>query len=561
MSWLQTTLQTYPEIAVFIALAFGYWLGNKTLKGFSLGTVTSTLIFAVIIGQLNIHISGDVKNIFFLMFLFAVGYGIGPQFVRGLANDGLSQALFAVVQCIFCLIFPIIAAKIAGYNSGIAAGLYAGSQTISAAMGLSSSAITKLHDPHMQSILNAMPVAYAVVYIFGTVGSAFILAELGPKILRINLAQACKDYEQTLQTSNTQSPSASLRWHQYELRSYQLLKINPAIDYTISNLENKLNHQVFIEAIKRNQQLLTVRPTTTLQPNDIITLGGDHKALIDFFGHDKHLVECDEVDIPLNINKGIDVYITNKIINNKTLEEIGEMPDIHGVFITKIKRGALGTEIPVLPQTRLHSGDVITLTGLTQDIERVIKFTGEADRQTNTSDVTFLASAIAIGALIGAITLKIGNIPLTLSTAGGSLIAGLVFGWLRSIHPTFGRIPESTVWFMNSVGLNVFIAVVGITAGPSFITGLKMLGINIFLWGIFATSLPLICGMLVGKYIFKFHPAIILGCCAGARTTTAALGMVCDKAQSNIPSLGYTITYAVGNTLLTIWGMVIIMFI
>lgn len=561
MYWFQVTLQTYPEISVFIALAFGYWFGNKTFKGFSLGTVTSTLIFAVIIGQLNIHISGDVKNIFFLMFLFAVGYGIGPQFVRGLANDGLSQALFAIVQCIFCLFFPIIAAKIAGYNSGTAAGLYAGSQTISAAMGLSTSAITKLHDPNTQSLLNTMPVAYAVVYIFGTVGSAFILAQLGPKILGIDLIQACQDYEQKLRTSNTQSSSKPIGWHEYELRSYQLLTQNPAIHYTVKQLENHLRHQVFIEAIKRNQELLTVRPTTILQQNDIITLGGDHKVIIDFFGHDQHFNECDETNIVPNINKGIDIYITNKIIDNKTLEEIDEMPDIHGVFITKIKRGALGTEIPVFAQTKLHKGDIITLTGLTQDIERVIKFIGEADRQTNTSDISFLASAIAIGALIGAITLKIGTVPITLSTAGGSLIAGLVFGWLRSIHPTFGRIPESTVWFMNSVGLNVFIAVVGITAGPSFITGLKILGINIFLWGIFATSLPLICGMLVGKYIFKFHPAIILGCCAGARTTTAALGMVCDKAHSNVPSLGYTITYAVGNTLLTIWGMVIIMFI
>lgn len=154
---------------------------------------------------------------------------------------------------------------------------------------------------------------------------------------------------------------------------------------------------------------------------------------------------------------------------------------------------------------------------------------------------------------------KVGSLPLTLSTAGGALISGLFFGWLRSVRPTFGRIPSPTVWFMNSVGLTVFIAVVGISSGPGFVAGLQQLGISLFLWGIVATSVPLILAIYVGKYLFRFDHAIVLGCCAGARTTTAALGMINDIAKSQIPALGYTVTYAVSNVLLTIWGMVIVM--
>ena len=149
--------------------------------------------------------------------------------------------------------------------------------------------------------------------------------------------------------------------------------------------------------------------------------------------------------------------------------------------------------------------------------------------------------------------------PLTLSTAGGALISGLVFGWLRSTRPFFGRIPSSTVWFMNSVGLNIFIAIVGISAGPGFVNGLKTQGVSLFLWGMVATTAPLILGMYIGKYVFRFHDAILLGAVSGARTTTASLGMVCDRAHSQVPALGYTVTYAIGNTLLTIWGMVIVM--
>jgi putative transport protein len=183
---------------------------------------------------------------------------------------------------------------------------------------------------------------------------------------------------------------------------------------------------------------------------------------------------------------------------------------------------------------------------------------GVADRATDVADVAFIGAAITIGALLGALVYKIGSVPLTLSTSGGALISGLFFGWLRSVRPTFGRIPSSTVWFMNSVGLNVFIAVVGISSGPGFVAGLQQLGFSLFLWGVFATTVPLILAMYVGKYLFKFDDAIVLGCCSGARTTTASLGMINDRAKSQIPGLGYTVTYAVGNTLLTIWGMVLV---
>ncbi|MGC1323510.1 MAG: hypothetical protein WA849_15125, partial [Candidatus Udaeobacter sp.] len=170
-----------------------------------------------------------------------------------------------------------------------------------------------------------------------------------------------------------------------------------------------------------------------------------------------------------------------------------------------------------------------------------------------------VGAAIVVGALIGALVFKVAGAPITLSTAGGALIAGIVGGWLRSVRPKFGRIPTPTVWFMNSVGLNIFIAIVGISAGPGFVNGLKTQGVGLFLWGAVATSVPLILGMFVAKYVFRFHDALNLGIVSGARTTTASLGLVCDQAKSQIPALGYTVTYAVGNTLLTIWGMVIIM--
>jgi putative transport protein len=270
-------------------------------------------------------------------------------------------------------------------------------------------------------------------------------------------------------------------------------------------------------------------------------------------------IEVDDPELLSVPVEGVDVYVTNKETDGKTLAELAGQPKARGVFLRRITRGAVATSIPILPNTKIFRGDIVTIVGRTQDTNAAIKMLGVPDRPTDVADVAFIGAGIAVGALIGALVWKVAGVPLTLSTAGGALISGLICGWLRSVHPKFGRIPTSTVWFMNSVGLNIFIAIVGISAGPGFVNGLRTQGIGLFLWGALATTVPLILGMFIGKYIFRFHDAILLGIVSGARTTTASLGLVCDIGKSQVPALGYTVTYAVGNTLLTIWGMVAIM--
>ena len=296
---------------------------------------------------------------------------------------------------------------------------------------------------------------------------------------------------------------------------------------------------------------------TVIQAGDVVAIAGRRDVLVKLIGAGAEEVDDRELlAVPI---EGVDIYVTNKEVDGKTLAELAQMPGARGVFLRKITRGGTATDIPILPDTQLQRGDIVTLVGRTQDIAAATKMLGVPDRATDVADVAFIGAAIAIGALVGAIVYKIGSVPLTLSTSGGALIAGLFFGWLRSVRPTFGRIPSPTVWFMNSVGLNVFIAIVGLSSGPKFVAGLQQLGFSLFLWGVFATTVPLILAMYVGKYVFRFDDAIVLGCVSGARTTTASLGMVNDIAKSQIPGLGYTVTYAVGNTLLTIWGMVIVM--
>jgi putative transport protein len=559
VEWFFATLRQYPEIAIFLSLALGYYFGAFTFRGIGLGSVTATLLAGVLIGQIGITISQPLKATVFLMFLFAVGYGVGPQFVRGVAKDGLPQAVFSIVQCVFSLAVPVLIAKAAGYDLGYAAGFYSGSQTISAAMGLSTDAINRLGmaADQAKALLDGMPVAYAVTYMFGTVGSAIVIALIGPALLGIDLRAACKDYEEK-QGGKKELGGAGTAWHRWEVRAFRVQTGGKVVGMRAAEAEALVpDARVFVLRIRRNGALEEATADTILREGDVVAVAGAREVLVRAVGEGAKEVEDPELlSVPV---EGVDVFVTTKAVDGMKLADLAQRPSARGVFLRKITRGAVATSIPILPNTTIHRGDILTLVGRTQDTTAAAKDLGVPDRPSDVADVAFIGAAITVGALVGALVLKVSGVPLTLSTAGGALIAGLVFGWLRSVRPLFGRIPSSTVWFMNSVGLNIFIAIVGISAGPGFVNGLKSQGISLFLWGALATTAPIILGMLVGKFIFRFHDAILLGIISGARTTTASLGLVCDRANSQIPALGYTVTYAVGNTLLTIWGMVLIM--
>ena len=177
--------RTYPEMAIFLTIGIGFWIGQLKYKSFTLGTVTSVLLVGVLVGQMDIAIPGPIKSVFFLLFLFVIGYSVGPQFFQSLRSDGIHQVIFACVLCVLCLVVTVVIAKILGYNPGEAIGLFAGAQTISAVIGVGTDTINTLgaSAADKQAWINIMPVCYAVTYIFGTIGSAYILGTLGPKLL------------------------------------------------------------------------------------------------------------------------------------------------------------------------------------------------------------------------------------------------------------------------------------------------------------------------------------------------------------------------------------------
>ncbi len=558
--YIFSTLRAHPELAIFFALGLGYWVGGLKFGHFSLGAVTGTLLAGVLIGQIGIEISAVVKSVFFLMFLFSIGYSVGPQFVRGIASNGAPQAVFAVIICFLCLFCVYIAAVVSGYGPGYAAGLLAGAQTISASIGVATDAINNLHlTPEATKVeLDHIPVAYSICYLFGTIGTGWILAFLGPKMLGVDLQKECARYELEMKGGNADA-SGQTAWHQHEMRAYKLAANSPVVGKTIGAAEaNFKDERLFVEALRRDGKPIEVSDDIVLQAGDIVAVSAKPATLARFSNEAENVDDREILNVPV---EEVSVQITNRSVDGRKLSDLANEPYTRGVYINSIKRGSLQVDIPVHPGTEIEIGDIVRVAGTKKHIEALVSAIGYADRPTNMTSMVLVGFAILLGGLVGALVFPIQGIPITLSTSGGALISGLVFGWLRTFHPQLGGVPASTLWFMNSVGLNVFIAVVGISAGPTFIQGLKDAGFELFFWGVFATATPMLLAPYIGKYIFKFDPAINLGCCGGARTSTASVAMVGEVAKSNVPMLGYTVPYAVSNTLLTLWGLAIVLMV
>lgn len=565
MDWIVHVLRDNPSLAVFLTLGIGFFIGQLKYKSFSLGTVTSVLLVGVVVGQLDIPVPGPLKDVFFLLFLFSIGYSVGPQFFSALKGDGIKQVLFAVVVCVLCLLSTWGVALCMGYNVGEAVGLLSGSQTMSAVIGVGTDTINSLaaSAADKQQWIGMIPVCYAVTYVFGTIGSAYILANLGPLLLgglkKVKAETVELEKKMNYGTANS-DPNYIKALRPVVFRAYNVTDSFFSTPRTVAEAEDYFREKgkpIHVERLRSDGKIVDITPgqEQKIAIGDDIVLSGRREFIIgDESWIGPEVVDAELIDF---MAEDIDITIASKAVDGMSVDELRRQKFMYGISIKRISRG--GVNVPVLAQVKIKRGDVISVVGLEREVNAAAKELGYADRRTTKTDLVFVGIGIFLGGLIGSLAIHLGKIPVSLSVSGGVLIAGLVLGWLRSKHPTFGRLPRSAVWLMDNLGLNMFIAVVGIASGPSFVSGLKEVGFELFLMGIVATSIPLILGMIIGRHIFKFPAAINLGCCAGSRTTTASLGAVQDAIGSSIPAMGYTVTYAIGNTLLILWGVVIVL--
>jgi putative transport protein len=551
-------LRSHPEITFFLVLGFGYLLGKVKLGSFTLGAVTGTLLAGVAVGQLSVQVSGEVKQCFFLLFLFSIGFRTGPQFFRGLKSEGLQQAALSVIVATTGLLVAYAVSRLLGYDAGTAAGVIAGSLTESATIGTASDAIARLGlpDAEAQALTNRIPVAFAVTYLIGVIGAAWFLSQLAPRIMGVDLEAECRRYEQQMQGGSIAAATAR---RDIEYRAYMVPAGSILIGKRIREIEQAASDaRLFVERVRRGEEVFDPDEATTLQEGDSLAVTGRREVLVERIDEQKlGLREVDDrglLDIPGEV---LDVVVTRAEIDGRTLADLAREDAVRSVYLRRITRS--GTPVAMFPATEIQRGDVLTLVGPARRVTRAAAWIGVPDRPTDVTDMVLVAFGIVAGALIGIPALVLGGIELGLSLPVGVLLGGLVCGWLRSMWPRFfGRIPGPTLWIFESIGLAGFVAVVGLNAGPDFVEGLRTSGVSLVLAGLITVLVPHLVGVITGSWVFGMHPGVLLGVCAGAGTATPALAAIQEAARSPVPTLGYGVAYAVGNVLLALWGTVIV---
>ncbi|MFJ3665815.1 aspartate-alanine antiporter [Streptomyces sp. NPDC090106] len=554
--------EPHPELLVFITVALGFLVGRIRYKAIALGAVTGCLVVGLFLGaQFKVEIDDTVKSLFFIMFLFALGYRVGPQFFRGLRKDGLPQVVNAVVVCVTGLLVCWGFAAMLGYGPGLSAGLLGGALTQSAVIGVAQDAIATLPGysaARLKSEENLVPVAYAVTYPLGTILCALLLASVLPRLYRRDLAAESAALAKELDSPD-EDPDLGEGYYEVVLRAYTVQRpdlVGRSID-DFENQQKELGRRVYLTQVRREGTVLGHSQATTLREGDVVAVSALRHDLVAFDARTHIGAETDDVELLGYQTESMHVVASEKAHLGKSVAELRREPFMVGVYVDKLYRS--GAEFPYRLSTRLERGDTLVLSGPRRLVDPAARELGKPVPTSFATDMTWVGLGIFLGGCIGIPALTVSGAPISLSTSGGALIMGLVFGWIRGKYPTYGNVPPGAQWFMDTLGLCLFVAVVGINAGPSFTSGLSQAGWGLLLWGAVATVLPLIVGFLYGHYVQKIRFPILMGVLAGGQTTTAAIGAINESSRSQIPTLGYTIPYAVGNVLLTIWGAVIVL--
>jgi putative transport protein len=557
LEFILHALRTDPEIAVFLAIALGVFIGRIRIGSFHLGSVAGALLMGLLIGQIGLEVPAGLKSVFFVMFIYAVGFKSGPEFFGSLNRGTLKLVVLSVVLCATALGAILLMYSVFDFDAGFTAGLGAGALTDTAIMGTATSAINQLTiDAAVKAQLNShMAIAYAITYLFGTIGLIVFVGSIAPKLLGVNLRESARELELELGIAKEEE-AITVPYTRMVVRAHQVAENGQAAGLRIIDLEQP-HESLTVERVMRAGKVIERDEDFVLMAGDVIGV----YALRDAVGNLSHWVGP-EIDHPEALSfptRQVDIVLTSAEFAGKTIHQAKSRLATDrrlGCFVNNISRQ--GYDLPLLPNTVLRRGDVISLTGRTASVEAIAKRLGRIRKNNYKSDIAMHTLGMVLGSLLGLLSTHIGMIPVELGIGGGVLVAALVIGWYNSRHPEIGALPPAAQWAFSEFGLTAFGAVVGLLAGPAAFAAMKEQGLALLLSGAVVTTLPPLVALYFGRYVLRLHPMILFGALAGAQTEAASMNKIIEQSGSNTPVIGFTVCYAISNVLLAVCGPIII---
>ena len=546
------TLRTQPVLTLFLILGTGYLIGNIRIGSFSLGPVAGVLFAGLFLGHFDFRMNAGVMSVGFALFIFSVGYQAGPKFFDVLKKDGLKYFLLAIVIAGSGFTVALIAAKLLSLEPGTSAGLLAGgltsSPTLAAAQdALRTGQVTPPDGVTADEMIGNVSTGYAITYIFGLAGLIATI-KLFPQILGIDLAKEAKALE-IEDESRAASKPTNVSARIYRISNEEFTKI------PIKQLRDEYWDKTSIVKVKRDGHIIRLNPEEFLQIGDELRI----LAPVDYFTETiaKFGEEIKpEISTELS-SKTAQIVVIKKDAVGKSIQEL-DIARKYGVLLTNVKH--MNFEVPRTADYLLRKGDILTVVGLHENVDLLGEDLGHVERDIAETDMITFAFGIVFGVIVGLLAVKVGQLSIGLGSAGGLLASGLIIGYLRSIKPTFGRLPEAARWILMDFGLLIFMAGVGLRAGGDILETFAAAGPLLVLAGVTVTLTPIFIGYFFGRKVLKIHPVLLFGAITGSMTSGAALSVVTKAAKSPMPSLGYTGAYAFANVILTIAGSIIMMF-
>ncbi|UCD66435.1 MAG: hypothetical protein JSW69_02075 [Deltaproteobacteria bacterium] len=547
-------LRVQPVLTLFLILGMGYLIGAIRIGSFSLGPVAGVLFAGLFLGHFGFRISAGVQSVGFALFIFSVGYQAGPRFFDVLRTDGLKYFLLAVVIAATGFSVAVVATKLLALAPGTSAGLLSGGLTSSPTLAAAQEAIRsgQVKPPEgitADEMIGNVATGYAITYIFGLAGLIAII-KLLPQILRLDLANESKKLEAE-DGSGAASQPAIVAARVYRVTNEEITKI-PG-----KRLAELYWDKTSVVRVLRNGEILESDPEGFLQLDDEVHILAPVEYYTKILSKAKIGEEVTPDSSTASFTESAQIVVINKNAIGKTLQEL-DIARKFGVLLTRVMRMRL--EVPHTTEIKLRKGDILTVVGPHDNVDLLGLELGHVERDIAETDMVTFAFGIAFGVVIGLFAISVGQLSIGLGSAGGLLASGLAIGYLRSIHPTFGRLPDAARWILMEFGLLLFMAGVGLRAGGDIIETFLAAGPLLVICGIAVTITPILVGYFFGRKVLKIHPVLLLGGITGSMTSGASLSVVTKAANSHMPSLGYTGAYAFANVLLTIAGSVILFF-
>jgi putative transport protein len=553
-------LKEQPFVLEFLVVGAGFVLARIKIFGISLGVVAWTLIFGLLLSLLaarfakvSFTLPSILQTIFFNLYIFCVGLRVGPQCFAGLERNGKQFVGVAVTALAMTPVLAALCGWFFHFDAGTLAGLIAGSNTASAAFGAAqSAALSGAAGPGGAALAVSLSVSFAIAYAM-SLGGFVVALPLLPKLTKTDVRAAARQADDELGAGKAPLPQTPEALHcEYlpvDIRAYRIERPR-AVGKSVEVLK-ELHPRVSIEGVRRAGRMLPVQGNLVLQLGDEVALGGrleqQHRILQEV---------GPEIEVPelLDFNpETAEAVITREDLAGKTLDEVMRGAG-HGLFFNAAFR--MGEEIPLKPQTQFKRGDVLRVTGTKAHIDTLAAAAGNVVKASSTTDLLTVSAGLVVGGLIGAIAIHIGHIRLSVGTAGGLLIVAIVMSWLRTRYPQLGGpVPETGRQLLEDLGLSIFVATVGLGAGPGLT---KALGAGM-VGPIVATTavlgfVPPVLAWLAGIFLFKLNPALLLGAVTGARQSSPSLKIAQHAVHSSSPAIGFPVPFTIATLALTFYG-------